>query len=131
MGEEGGAHRKQPAAPSEREQSARVLREAVPRDSQAARAAGTHAEVSSHNVSFLLFARGRKKISWHQIRCLLLVFSEVWQLSEAVLVAVEWHGNQIATAGLRSHTSIKLRALMPTATCTFSLSPACTHIHHL
>lgn len=45
LGEEGGAHRKQPAAQSQGEQGAGVLRETVPRDPQAKRAAGADAEV--------------------------------------------------------------------------------------
>lgn len=45
LGEEGGAYREQPAAQGQREQSARVLRETVPRDPQTEGAAGAHAEV--------------------------------------------------------------------------------------
>lgn len=56
MGEEGGAHRKQPAAPSQGEQGAGVLRETVPRDPQAARAAGAHAEVRSQDYFFFFLS---------------------------------------------------------------------------
>lgn len=45
VGEESGAHRKQPTTQSQGEQGAGILREAVPRDPQATRAAGAHAEV--------------------------------------------------------------------------------------
>lgn len=45
VGEESGAHRKQPTTQSQGEQGARILRETVPRDPQATRAAGAHAEV--------------------------------------------------------------------------------------
>lgn len=52
VGEESGAHRKQPTTQSQGEQGARILRETVPRDPQATRAAGAHAEVGLFHFLF-------------------------------------------------------------------------------
>lgn len=65
LGEESRAHREQPTPKSEREQSTGVLRKAVPRDPQAERDAGAHADVSKsersleHQMLQHVFSKGR------------------------------------------------------------------------
>lgn len=56
LGEESRTHWKQPAAQSQGEQGARILRETVPRDPQTARATGAHAEVRSQDFFFFFSA---------------------------------------------------------------------------